>query len=222
MQPWRPHPHCAPPCLTTTWPISPGRAAPAPQLAVEHDAAADAGAPEDAEQRWYGAPAPSSYSASVPASTSLPSATIGVPSASTNAPRRSKLPSQPARLRAPVTVPASSSTLPGEPTPTASRSRGLEAGLLGRLGQRDDELGRDVGRAALDRSDVARLPAHVAVVVDDDSLDLGATEIDASAHEGSFAPSSGWGTPDRAARYGSRRDRREPSCQRGDPQWSVG
>ena len=50
MQPLRPQGHLAPPRLTTMWPISPGRAAPEPGLAVDDQAAADPGAPEDADQ----------------------------------------------------------------------------------------------------------------------------------------------------------------------------
>src|SRR4051812_28506174 len=79
MQPTRPQPQRAPPSFTHTWPISPaarrpshglpsstippptdphahaaapaGGAAPEPRLAVEHEPAAHAGAPEHAQQR---------------------------------------------------------------------------------------------------------------------------------------------------------------------------
>ena len=51
MQPIRPHGHLRPSDLTTTWPISPAPPRPSQTLPVEHDAAADAGAPEHAEQR---------------------------------------------------------------------------------------------------------------------------------------------------------------------------
>ena len=51
MQPRRPHAQRSPPMLTTTWPISPAAPRPSPGPAVEHDPAADAGAPEHAEQR---------------------------------------------------------------------------------------------------------------------------------------------------------------------------
>ena len=51
MHPWRPQPQRSPPMRTTTWPISPAALAAGPGPAVEHDPAADAGAPEHAEQR---------------------------------------------------------------------------------------------------------------------------------------------------------------------------
>ena len=51
MQPRRPQVQRAPSSSTTMWPISPAPPRPAPRLAVEDQPAADAGPPEDPEQR---------------------------------------------------------------------------------------------------------------------------------------------------------------------------
>ena len=51
MQPRRPHGHGAPPIFTTMWPISPAAPRPSHGLPSRIEAAADAGAPEHAEQR---------------------------------------------------------------------------------------------------------------------------------------------------------------------------
>ena len=69
--------------------------------------------------------APISNSASVARSTSLPSATGVPPSSFSSALRRLNEPAQSERFMAPETVPFLSSTLPGEPTPTPSRSETL-------------------------------------------------------------------------------------------------
>ena len=127
MQPRRPQGQRAPPRLTTMWPISPGGAAPEPGLAVEDEAAADARAPEDAEDRAEGlARAEPELRRRSPTRTSLPSCT-GAPSSSARLSPSAKVPSQPGRLRALATVPASASTAPGEPTPTPVERGGLDA-----------------------------------------------------------------------------------------------
>ena len=110
-----------------------GRVAAEPRLAVEHDAAADAGAPEHAEHRaGSGRPAPSSNSASVATCTSLPSAT--------GAPQRAP----PTRRagRSCRSSPAGSGAgdgagrvvdLAGGADADADQRRGLDARALGRL-----------------------------------------------------------------------------------------
>src|SRR5512132_1615898 len=117
MQPRRPHGQRAPSSLTTTCPSSPADARPfhsLPSSTIPPPTPVPQNTPISDE---YGAPAPSSYSASVATLTSLPSA-IGTPSSSPSAPRTSTLPSQSGRLRALVTVPAWLSTSPGDPIPS--------------------------------------------------------------------------------------------------------
>src|SRR3954470_2257930 len=122
MQPRRPQPHLAPLMRTTMWPISP--AVPRPfHGSPEKISPPPTPVPQNTPSREsYLRAAPISNSASVARSTSLPSAT-GVPNSSfSNALRRLNEPDQSERFIAPDTVPLESSTLPGEPTPTPSRS----------------------------------------------------------------------------------------------------
>src|SRR3954471_12568113 len=121
MQPRRPHPQTAPSTFTTMCPISPAKPRPrqrrppwtnAPPTPVPQNTAMN-----DSRSR----PAPRRASASVAAPTSLVTRT-GAPTASPRTSASGKLPSQPGRFLALVTVPASASTWPGEPTPTPIRS----------------------------------------------------------------------------------------------------
>ena len=74
-------------------------------------------------------PAPSTNSALVATLTSLPSA-ISVPSAECSAAASGKLAYQPGRLSARETVPAATSTVPGEPTPTPRSCDGCTEAAL--------------------------------------------------------------------------------------------
>ena len=73
----------------------------------------------------YSRAAPISNSASVARSTSLPSATGAPPNSFSSALRRLNEPDHSERFMAPETVPLTSSTEPGEPTPTPARSETL-------------------------------------------------------------------------------------------------
>ena len=108
--------------------------------------------------------APSSNSASTATCTSLPSAS-GAPSSRSSTSRTLNVPSQPGRLRALVTVPARSSTAPGEPMPIPWSSLVSTPGLLGRLADARRDLGHDVLRAALGGRRVPRLAVDFVVVV---------------------------------------------------------
>ena len=105
------------------WPISP--AAPRPShSAPSKTIPPPTPVPQNTPSRERkGLAAPSSNSAIVATLTSLESA-IGAASAASSFSASGYEPSQSGRLRALVTVPASSSTAPGEPTPTASRPPG--------------------------------------------------------------------------------------------------
>src|SRR5215207_3363668 len=123
MQPWRPHGHLAPPILTTMWPISPAASRPSHSLPSSTTPPPTPVPQNTPSSELYGWPAPRWNSAIVATLTSLPSDTCG-PSASCSAPASGKAPSQPGRLRALVTMPFSSSTSPGEPTPIEASSAG--------------------------------------------------------------------------------------------------
>src|ERR1700732_4967981 len=115
MHPSRPHVQRAPPISTTTCPISPApprplhtcpsRIRPPPTPVPQNTPSSE----------LYGRPAPSSNSATVATSTSLPSLTSH-PSAAPSAAPSGKDPSQPGRLPAPRTL--SPSIVAGEPPPT--------------------------------------------------------------------------------------------------------
>ena len=89
-------------------------------------------------------------------------------------------PSQPGRFLAWETLPVRSSTSPGEPTPTPARALGLELGRLRRLPHRLRHLLGDVLGATAGGRRPACLAEHLPPAVDDDGLDLGATEVDAA------------------------------------------
>src|SRR5215217_7693888 len=117
MQPRRPQGHCAPPRRTTTCPISPAAPRPThgrPSSTMPPPTPVPQNTPST-EANWRAAP--SWNAASVATCTSLPSFTA-VPSRPPRSLPSAKVPSQPGRLRALETVPSSSSTAPGEPTPT--------------------------------------------------------------------------------------------------------
>src|SRR5829696_2774454 len=118
MQPIRPHGHRRPSDFTTTWPISPAAPRPShiwPSSTIPPPTPVPQKTPSSER---YGLPAPSSNSAWVATLTSFESATGAASAASSFSPS-GYVPSQSGRLRALVTVPSSSSTAPGEPTPTA-------------------------------------------------------------------------------------------------------
>ena len=121
MQPVRPHGQVRPSLLTTMWPISP-----APPRPSHSSPSSTTPPPTPVPQNTprierNGFAAPSSNSAIVATLTSLESAT-GAPNAASSFSPSGYVPSQSGRLRALVTVPAASSTTPGEPTPIASSS----------------------------------------------------------------------------------------------------
>src|SRR5215216_6520093 len=123
MHPCRPQGQRRPSYLTTRCPISP--AAPRPSQSRPSSTTPP---PTPVPQKtpridWNGFAAPSSNSALVATLTSLDRPT-GAISAASSFSASGYVPSQPGRLRALVTVPASSSTTPGEPTPTAVSSPG--------------------------------------------------------------------------------------------------
>src|ERR671914_2448766 len=124
MQPTRPHGHLRPSLLTTMWPISP--AAPRPSHSWPSSTRPPpTPVPQNTPRsERYGLPAPSSNSAIVATLTSLESPT-GAANAASSFSASGYVPSQSGRLRALVTVPASSSTAPGEPTPTPVSSSTL-------------------------------------------------------------------------------------------------
>src|ERR1700761_2335613 len=121
MQPRRPQGHLAPPRLITMWPISPAAPRPShglPPRINPPPTPVPQKTPIRLSRPW---PAPRWYSASVATWTSLPIRTF-VPRSFSSASPSGKEPSQSGRLRAVLTVPAFSSTSPGEPTPTPSSS----------------------------------------------------------------------------------------------------
>ncbi len=146
MQPRRPQVQRAPSSSTTTWPISPAPPRPRPGSAVEDQSAADAGAPEDAEQRVVGPPG---AEAELGVGRDLHVVAERHPTAERRFELRRRagrcLPS-PGRLRALVTLPAS--ITPGEPTPTPASSAGSTPAALRRIAQRLLHLRRDIRQAA--------------------------------------------------------------------------
>ena len=156
------------------------RVAPDPGLAVEHDAAADAGAPEDAEQRacTAGRSRARTRRRSPPGRRCRARPARRRPSRA-RAAGRSCRPS-PGRFLAPATVPVSSSTLPGEPMPMPASAEVFDAGLAGRVLERAGDLGRYAGGTAGRGRRAARLAGDLAGFVDDDRLDLGSAEVDSA------------------------------------------
>ena len=158
------------------------------RLAVEHDPAADAGAPEDAQQRASGWPAPSWTSASWRPDVVAEQA--GAPSASlSSAPPSGNAPSQPGRLRA-----------PRDGAGRARRRRPASRRRRRELVARCPPPGglrivaarvSDVLRAARRRR-VARLAEDGVLLVDDDGLHLRPAQIHAcpDGHDGHCARSA--------------------------------
>ena len=162
------------------------RAAAAPRLALEHQPAADAGAPEHAEQRRGGRPAPSANSAWVATSTSLPRSPPAHPSASDRR-RQGERPSQSGRLLAWATSP---------PRLDLARRSDPDAGQPRRLDSAAAAASRSASAIASTTScgppspvsDGARIRAPCDRR-DDHRLDLGPTEIDPAVerHRGIIA-----------------------------------
>ena len=101
-----------------------GGAAPGPRRAVEHDAAPDACAPEDAEERAV-LPARAERELGVGRDLHVVADVARARPAPRSARRQAESPVPgPGRFTAAVTVPACSSTAPGQPTPTPCRSAG--------------------------------------------------------------------------------------------------
>src|SRR5919108_5727494 len=123
MQPVLPHGHVRPSLLTTMCPISPAPPRPSQSLPSNTTPPPTPVPQKTPRIELYGRPAPSSNSASVATLTSLESPT-GAVSAASSFSASAYAPSQSGRLRALVTVPASSSTTPGDPTPAAVSSPG--------------------------------------------------------------------------------------------------
>ena len=157
-----------------------GGAAAEPGLAVEDEAAADPGSPEDADQALELAPG-----AEVELGLGRDLDVVADPHLG---PQRffsvspsGKLPSQPGRFLAPETTPVFSSASPGEPTPTPSSASRLDAGCRGRFAQR---LGHRSATSAGPPSvgvGCRDFAEDLAVGVDDRGLDLGPAEVDAAA-----------------------------------------
>src|SRR5215216_3635328 len=123
MQPIRPHGHLLPSLLTTTWPISPAPPRPSHSWPSSTTPPPTPVPQKTPSSEWNGCAAPSSNSAIVATLTSFERPTGAANAASSFSPS-GYVPSQSGRLRALVTVPASSSTTPGDPTPTAVSSPG--------------------------------------------------------------------------------------------------
>src|SRR6185295_9134246 len=127
MQPTRPHGHVRPSLLTTMWPISPAPPRPSHSLPSRIRPPPTPVPQNTPRMLRNGFAAPRSNSAWVATLTSFESA-IGASNAAPSFSPSGYVPSQSGRLRALVTVPAASSTTPGEPTPTATSSlRGTPA-----------------------------------------------------------------------------------------------
>src|SRR4051812_40101745 len=159
--------------------------APEPRLAAEHEAAADAGAPEDAEDGVELAGG-AELELGVGRHLHVVAEPHGRadPSSEVLAQREGAFPAgQVARAGdGPVVLVDRARRA----DPDAGQLGGLDAGGLRGLAQRARHRLRDVSRAALGRGGLAVLAQHLAVVVDDDGLDLRAAEIDAAAHAQAF------------------------------------
>ena len=159
--------------------------APEPGLAVEHEAAADAGAPEDAEdgvELAGGAELELRVGRDLDVVAELHGRAD--PSAEVLAEREGAFPAgQVARAGdGPVVLVDGAGRADADP----GQLGGLDAGGLRGVAQRARHRLRDVGGPALRGRGLAVLAEHLAVVVDDDSLDLRAAEVDAAAHAQAF------------------------------------
>ena len=160
-----------------------GAAATMPRLAVEDQAAADTGAPEDAEQRAVG-PAGAEHELGVGRHADV------VAQRDLRAERRmQRRGEREARVPAGQVVGArdgarrSVDRARRADTDTA-QLRGLERGGLRRLGERRGHRVRNVRRAAGGRRGMARTAEHLVGGIGDDRLDLGAAEVDAADGDG--------------------------------------
>ena len=159
------------------WPISAGGSAPDPWLAVEHDPAADAGAPEDAEQRAVGTARAErelgvGRDLDVVAEPDLGPERLR----QRRGEREAAFPiGQIARARHIAAVDRARGA-----DAHAGERRRLDAGLLGGLAQRRLHLGGDIFRAAARRRRAASRAEHLVIVVDDHRLDLRAAKVDAA------------------------------------------
>ena len=155
-----------------------GHVAADPRLAVEHDPAAHAGAPEHPEQRAVGA---AGAERELRVGRHLDVIAEPTPQRRTisRAHLRMLKRAAPAgqvhgrRHRAGVVV-----HVARRAEADALERRGLDARLGGRVLERAGDLGRYAGRTAGRRRRATRLAGDVAALVDDDRLDLGASEID--------------------------------------------
>ena len=158
----------------------PGGAAAQPRLAVEDEAAADAGAPEDADQALELAPG-----AEVELGLGRDLDVVADPDLG---PQRllQSLRQREAALPAGQVAGAGDDAgllvgVAGGADPDALQRRGLDPGLLGRLAQRRRHLVGDVLRAAAGRRRPPRFAADLAAGVDDRRLDLRPAQVDAAA-----------------------------------------
>ena len=127
MQPRLPQGQRAPPRLTTMWPISPAEPRPCQSLAAEDEAAADPGAPEDAEHRVVVAAGAElalgvGRDADVVADRRPGAERLGEPRAEREAPVQS------GRFRAFETIPAFGLDLAGRADADPGQRAGLDAG----------------------------------------------------------------------------------------------
>jgi hypothetical protein len=149
-----------------------GAAAPLPQLPVEHHAAADAGAPEHAEDRPE-RPAGAELELRVGGDVDV----VGEPDRS----HEGGLQLVGERVRSlPAGQVAGAGDGPGLVVDDARRAdtdrrqvARPRSGLVRRLAQRRDQRERDLGRTAVRRRRVARRPEHLVGVVRHHGLDLG-------------------------------------------------
>ena len=165
------------------WPISPAACRPVHALPFRTSPPPTPVPQKTPRIDRYGLPAPSRNSAIVPTRTSWPRCTAAPSSSARLAPTGTGASQPETTLRAFATVPASASTVPGDPTPTPSSADGSTPaapcrGRSDRLRERPHDA---LGAGVLGRRH-AVLSEHLRAAVDDDRLDLRASEIDASAH----------------------------------------
>src|SRR6478672_9654107 len=130
MQPRRPHGQRAPPRLITMWPISPAAWRPVQALPFRTRPPPTPVPQKTPRTDLYGLPAPSRNSAIVPTRTSWPRCTAVPISLPRVAPTSTGASQSEITLRALATVPASASTVPGDPTPTPSSADGSTPAAL--------------------------------------------------------------------------------------------
>ena len=180
MQPRRPQVQRAPSILTTMCPISPAPPRPVHGSPSRISAAADAGPPEDAEQRVVaGARRRARTRRRSRPARRCRRCTSQAERSVERRRRAGTSPSQPGRLRALVTR-CRRSTCPGEPTPTPASAGGSSpAAAPRRAAPRSISAATSAGPPAVGVGRRAE-PSTVCGVVDDDRLDLRAAEVDAA------------------------------------------